>query len=47
MAILNGIDLNRNGKQFGHLEISHSTHRPAYGKIMLPVIYLRNGDGPR
>lgn len=47
MATLSGIDFDRNGKQFGHLEVSHSTHRSAYGKIMVPVIYLRNGDGPR
>ncbi|MEP5759097.1 MAG: succinylglutamate desuccinylase/aspartoacylase family protein [Litoreibacter sp.] len=47
MATLSGIDFGQNGKQFGQLEISHSTHRSAYGKIMIPVIFLRNGDGPR
>lgn len=47
MATLSGIDFGQNGKQFGHLEISHSSHRSAYGKIMVPVIHLRNGDGPR
>jgi predicted deacylase len=47
MAILTGIDFARDGKQFGHLEIPHSTHRSAYGKIMIPVVHIRNGEGAR
>jgi predicted deacylase len=47
VAALIGIDFSRNGKQCGHLAIPHSTHISAYGKITIPVAYIRNGDGPR
>lgn len=47
MATLKGIDLNRDGKQFGHLAIPHSSNTSAYGKIVVPVVYVRNGDGQR
>lgn len=47
MVALVGIDLERDGKQHGHLAIPHSTHHSAYGQIKVPVTYLRNGYGPR
>lgn len=47
MSSLVGIDLTQDGKQHGHLAISHSVHRSAYGKIVIPVCYVRNGEGPR
>lgn len=47
MAALIGIDLELDGKQSGHLAIPHSTHVSAYGKIIVPVAYIRNGDGSR
>lgn len=47
MSALVGIDLERDGKQHGHLAVPHSTHHSAYGHIMVPVTYLRNGHGPR
>lgn len=47
MAALIGIDLAQDGKQFGHLAIPHSTDVSAYGKVTVPVVYMRNGDGPR
>ena len=47
MATLIGIDLALDGKQFGHLAIPHSTDVSAYGKITVPVVYIRNGGGPR
>jgi len=47
VAALIGIDFSQDGKQCGHLAIPHSTHISAYGKIIIPVVYIRNGDGPR
>lgn len=47
MAALIGIDFTLDGKQCGHLAIPHSTNISAYGKITVPVVYIRNGDGPR
>lgn len=47
MAALVGIDLAENGKQFGHLAIPHSTDISAYGNLIIPVVYIRNGAGPR
>lgn len=47
MAALIGIDFSLDGKQCGHLAIPHSTNVSAYGKIIVPVVYIRNGEGPR
>ena len=47
MATLTGIDFRLDGKQFGHLAIPHSSNTSAYGKIVVPVVYIRNGDGQR
>jgi uncharacterized protein len=43
MATLHGIDFLRDGKQAGHIAIPHSAHRSAYGKIVLPLVWIRNG----
>lgn len=40
-------DLKAEGKQRGYLQLAHSVHRSAYGKLMIPVIAINNGDGPR
>lgn len=40
------IDLNAQGKQQGFLHVPHSVHRSAYGWIPVPIVSLRNGDGP-
>jgi len=47
MTSLIGIDLELDGKQSGHLAIPYSSHVSAYGKIVVPVVYIRNGNGPR
>lgn len=36
----------RNGRQTGFLRLFHSVHNSAYGFIPVPVVVLRNGDGP-
>ena len=41
------IDLDAEGKHCGFLRIPHSVHRSAYGWLPMPVISIRNGDGPR
>ena len=41
------IDLDAEGKHFGFLRIPHSVHRSAYGWLPMPVISIKNGDGPR
>jgi predicted deacylase len=46
MAALNAIDLSRDGKQAGHIAVPHSVHRSAYGQIVLPLVWIRNGPGP-
>lgn len=40
------VDFERQGVHGGYLRIPHSVHRSAYGWIPVPVISLRNGDGP-
>src|ERR1700735_1842891 len=47
MATLHGIDFSRDGKHAGHIAIPHSAHRSAYGQIVLPLIWIRNGPGPQ
>lgn len=40
------VDFDRDGKQNGFLRLPHSVHRSAYGYIPIPIIVVRNGDGP-
>ena len=40
------IDFDRDGLQHGFLQIPHSRNDSAWGSIMLPICYARNGDGP-
>ena len=42
-----GVDFDREGKEQGFLRIPHSVHRSAYGWLPMPVVSIRNGDGPR
>ncbi len=41
------VDFDREGKQQGFLRIPHSVHRSAYGWLPMPVVTVRNGEGPR
>ena len=41
------IDLQAEGKHGGFLRIPHSVHRSAYGWLPMPVMSIKNGDGPR
>lgn len=40
------IDLTAEGKHEGFLRVPHSVHRSAYGWIPVPIVSLRNGEGP-
>ena len=40
------IDLFADGKQFGHLGIPHSRNESGWGAVHLPLVSIRNGDGP-
>ncbi|KVO91712.1 deacylase [Burkholderia ubonensis] len=40
------IDLDAPGKHAGYLRLPHSVHRSAYGWLPIPIVSIRNGDGP-
>lgn len=40
------ISLDRDGKHAGYARLPHSVHRSAYGWLPMPVVSIRNGDGP-
>ncbi len=40
------IDFDANGKRVDHLFIPHSVDRSAYGNVGIPVVVVKNGDGP-
>ena len=40
------IDLDAEGKHHGYVRISFSSHRSAYGWLPVPIMSVRNGEGP-
>jgi len=40
------IDFDRDGKQCDFLRLPHSVHRSAYGWLPIPLVSIRNGEGP-
>ena len=40
------IDLEADGKQFGHLSVPHSRNESGWGALHLPIVSIRNGAGP-
>src|ERR1700722_17836531 len=44
--IVADVDFTRNGRHQGFLRLFHSVHSSAYGFIPIPIVVLRNGDGP-
>ena len=40
------LDFDRDGKHIGNLELGFSDNRHAFSKIPVPVVCIRNGDGP-
>jgi len=44
--ISSSIDFEADGLQHGFLKIPHSRNDSAWGSVMLPISYAKNGDGP-
>lgn len=40
------VDYEKSGKQFGFLSIPHSRDDSAWGSLRMPIIVIRNGNGP-
>lgn len=40
------IDFERDGKQCDYVRLPHSVHRSAYGWLPIPLVCIRNGQGP-
>ncbi|MDP7641930.1 MAG: succinylglutamate desuccinylase/aspartoacylase family protein, partial [Alphaproteobacteria bacterium] len=40
------IDFGQDGKQCDYLQLPHSVHRSAYGWLPVPLVCIKNGDGP-
>lgn len=40
------VSFDKDGKQFGHLIAPNSIQHSAYGTEMIPIIVVRNGEGP-
>jgi predicted deacylase len=40
------VDFDRDGVQHGFVRLFHSTHASAYGFIPIPIVVVKNGDGP-
>ena len=40
------VDFDKSGAQHGFVRLFHSVHRSAYGYIPIPIVVLRNGEGP-
>jgi N-alpha-acetyl-L-2,4-diaminobutyrate deacetylase len=40
------IDIDADGKQFGHLSIPHSRNESGWGAVHLPIVSIKNGNGP-
>lgn len=45
-GIINPIDLLRDGRQSGHLAIPYSIDRSPYYQIRIPILRVKNGEGP-
>ncbi|MGH7049270.1 MAG: deacylase, partial [Acetobacteraceae bacterium] len=44
--IVSEVDFDQDGKQTGFLRLFHSVHASAYGFIPIPIVVVRNGEGP-
>jgi len=40
------INIEADGKQFGHLSVPHSRNESAWGALHLPIVSIKNGSGP-
>ena len=40
------VDLEKDGKQFGHINIPQSPNNDAWGVQQVPIAVIKNGSGP-
>jgi N-alpha-acetyl-L-2,4-diaminobutyrate deacetylase len=40
------VDLDAEGKQFGTLDVPHSSNESAWGALRVPIVVIRRGEGP-
>jgi predicted deacylase len=40
------VDFERDGRQTGFIRLFHSVHASAFGFIPIPIVVIRNGEGP-
>lgn len=46
-GLVNPLDFARDGRQFTHLAIPYSIDRSPYYQIRVPILQIKNGEGPR
>ena len=44
--VSSSIDFSVDGKHHGHLNVPHSRNNSGWGAVRVPVVSIRNGDGP-
>ncbi|MFM7778831.1 MAG: succinylglutamate desuccinylase/aspartoacylase family protein, partial [Alphaproteobacteria bacterium] len=44
--LVSEVDFNKDGKQTGFIRLFHSTHDSAYGFLPIPIVVVKNGEGP-
>ncbi|MBC8353793.1 MAG: succinylglutamate desuccinylase/aspartoacylase family protein [Planctomycetes bacterium] len=44
--ITTDVDLDKSGKQFGNLAVPQSTNSSGWAKRYIPIVVIKNGDGP-
>ena len=44
--IMTRIDFEAEGRQFGHLDVPHSSNESAWGALRVPIVVIRHGQGP-
>src|SRR5438067_12229587 len=40
------VDFDRDGLQHGYIQVPYSHDRSAYGRILIPIVVARRGNGP-
>ncbi len=45
-SVTTDIDYERNGKQISYLRVPHVRNDSAWGAILIPIVVIKNGDGP-
>ena len=45
-TLISEVDFDRDGTQHGFIRLFHSVHRSAYGYIPIPIVVIKNGEGP-